>query len=155
MFPHQQTVNNLNKKGIHEMNKKVIVRYEHIVTSQANLLVWEPHSEADWSRSRSFWALVSVGSPRSNPLLAQLLQSCLTLCNPWTVTLQAPLSMGFSRQEYWSGLPFLPPGDLLDPGIKLESPASPALQVDSLLLGHWGSGVLYTLITNFVLYYCS
>ena len=46
----------------------------------------------------------------------------------WTVARQAPLSMGFSRQEYWSGLPFLPPGDLPEPGIK---PESPALQEDS------------------------
>ena len=49
---------------------------------------------------------------------------------PWTVAHQAPLSMGFSRQEYWSGLPFLSVGDLPDPGIKL---GSPALQADSLL----------------------
>ena len=42
---------------------------------------------------------------------------------PWIVDLQAPLSMGFSRQEYWSGLPFLPPGDLPNPGIKATSPA--------------------------------
>ena len=48
---------------------------------------------------------------------------------PGTVAHQAPLSMGFSRQEYWSGLPFRPPGDLPDPGIQ---PASPALQADSL-----------------------
>ena len=48
---------------------------------------------------------------------------------PQTVALQAPLSMGFSRQEYWSGLSCPPPGDLPDPGIK---PRSPALQVDSL-----------------------
>ena len=48
---------------------------------------------------------------------------------PWTVARQAPLSMGFSRQEYWSGLLCPPPGDLPDPGIK---PRSPALQVDSL-----------------------
>ena len=41
----------------------------------------------------------------------------------WTVVRQAPLSMGFSRQEYWSGLPCLPPGDLPDPGIKPASPA--------------------------------
>ena len=41
---------------------------------------------------------------------------------PWTVALQAPLSMGFPRQEYWSGLPFPSPGDLLDPGIEPESP---------------------------------
>ena len=48
---------------------------------------------------------------------------------PWTVARQAPLSVGFSRQGYWSGLPFPPPGDLPTLGIK---PASPALQVDSL-----------------------
>ena len=48
---------------------------------------------------------------------------------PWTVTCQAPLSMGFSKQEYWSGLPFPPPGDLPNPGIE---PGSPALQADAL-----------------------
>ena len=48
---------------------------------------------------------------------------------PWTVAYQASPSMGFSRQEYWSGLPFPSPGDLPDPGIK---PRSPTLQVDSL-----------------------
>ena len=46
---------------------------------------------------------------------------------PWTVACQAPLSMQFSRQEYWSGLPFPSPGDLPDPGIKLASLVSPAL----------------------------
>ena len=56
--------------------------------------------------------------------------------SPWTVARQAPLSMGFPRQQYWSGLPFLPPGSLLDPGIE---PVTPALQVDSLLLSYWGS----------------
>ena len=56
-------------------------------------------------------------------------QLCPTLCDPWTVACQAPLSMGFPRQEYWSGLPFPSPGDLPDPGIKL---GSPALQADSL-----------------------
>ena len=56
-------------------------------------------------------------------------QSCPTLYDPWTVAHQAPLSMGFSRQEYWSGLPFPPPWDLPDPGIE---PRSPALQADSL-----------------------
>ena len=50
--------------------------------------------------------------------------------NQWTVACQAPLSMGFSRQEYWSGLLFPSPGDLPEPGIKLRSPA---LQADSLL----------------------
>ena len=45
-------------------------------------------------------------------------KSCPTLVTPWTVAHQAPLSMGFSGQEYWSGLPFPSPGDLPDPGIK-------------------------------------
>ena len=49
---------------------------------------------------------------------------------PWTVAYKAPLSMEFSRQEYWSALPFPSPGDLRDPGIK---PRSPALQADALL----------------------
>ena len=53
----------------------------------------------------------------------------------YTVTHQAPLSVGFSRQEYLSGFPFPLPGDLPDPGVK---PVSPALQVDSLLLSHQG-----------------
>ena len=48
---------------------------------------------------------------------------------PWTVAYQDPLSMGFSRQEYWRGLPFPSPGDLPDPGVE---PRSPALQADSL-----------------------
>ena len=47
----------------------------------------------------------------------------------WTVAYQVPMSMGFSKQEYWSGLPFPFPGDLLDPGIK---PRCPALQADTL-----------------------
>ena len=46
---------------------------------------------------------------------------------PWTVDCQAPLSLGFSQQELWSGSPFPSPGDLPDPGIEPESPASPAL----------------------------
>ena len=61
---------------------------------------------------------------------------CPTLATPWSVAHQAPLSMEFSRQEYWSGLPFHSPGNLPNPGIEPESPASPALQVDSLLLSH-------------------
>ena len=56
-------------------------------------------------------------------------QSCPTLCDPWIIACQAPLSMESSRQEYWSGLPFPSLGDLPDPGIK---PESPALQADSL-----------------------
>ena len=50
-------------------------------------------------------------------------QSCTTLCTPWTAACQAPLSMGFPRQEYWSGQPFPSPGDLPHPGITLQSRA--------------------------------
>ena len=57
-------------------------------------------------------------------------KSYLTLATSWTVACQAPLSMGFPRQEYWSGLPFPSPGDLPDPAIE---PGSPALQANSLL----------------------
>ena len=60
---------------------------------------------------------------------SEVTQLCPTLCDPWTVAHQAPPSMGFSRQEYWSGLPFPSPGDLPDPGIK---PRSPTLQADTL-----------------------
>ena len=60
---------------------------------------------------------------------------------PWTVAHQAPPSMGFSRQEYWSGLPFPSPGDLPDPGIE---PRSPALQADALTSEPPGKPHLYT-----------
>ena len=58
---------------------------------------------------------------------------CVQLCDPMDCTRQASLSMGFSRQEYWSGLPCPPAGEHPNSGIKPMSPASPALQVDSLL----------------------
>ena len=63
-------------------------------------------------------------------------QSCLTVAH------RAFLSMGFSWRGYWSGLPFPPPGDLLDSGIEPTSPMSPALQADSLPLSHWGSWMI-------------
>ena len=59
----------------------------------------------------------------------KLLSHVQLFATPWTVAYQAPPSMGFSRQECWSGLPFLSPGDLPDPGIK---PRSPAWQADAL-----------------------
>ena len=58
-----------------------------------------------------------------------VLKSCPTLATPWTIAYQAPLSMGFSRQEYWHRLPFPSPGDLPDPGLEMWTPA---LQADSL-----------------------
>ena len=57
------------------------------------------------------------------------------LATPWTVAYQAPLSMGFSRQEYWSGLPFPSPGDLPDPGIESVSPTLAGGSLPLSLLG--------------------
>ena len=68
-----------------------------------------------------------------------IVKSCpVSFATPWTVACQAPFSIGFPRQVYWSGLPFLSPGDLPNPGIKL---VSPAVQSDSLPLSHLGRPV--------------
>ena len=69
-------------------------------------------------------------------MLAQLLCHMQLFVMLWTVACQAPLSMGLSQQEYWSGLPIPTPGALPDPGIEPVSPESPALQAVSLLLSH-------------------
>ena len=60
----------------------------------------------------------------------QLLSHIRLLVSPWTVACQAPLSVGLSRQEYWSGSPCPPLGDLPDSGTESKSPACPALQAD-------------------------
>ena len=80
------------------------------------MVTTDPHDYQKTVYKMSAWCLVA--------------KSCSTLATPWTVTCQAPLSMGFSRQEYWSGLPFPSPGDHPDLGIE---PRSPALLADSLL----------------------
>ena len=80
-------------------------------------------------------------------MVSCLLARCWTLATQWTVACQAPLSVGFSRQEYWSGLPFPPPEDLTNPGIK---PGSPALQADSLPTEQLNfSRISYVSLTNF------
>ena len=73
---------------------------------------------------------------------SEVTQSCPTLCDPMDCNYQAPLSMGFSRREYSSGLPFPSPGDLPNPGVE---PGSPALQADALPSeppgqSHWNEG---------------
>ena len=64
--------------------------------------------------------------------MSQVLSSVRLFATLWTVAHQAPLSMGFPRQEYWSGLSFPTPGDLPNPAIEAASLVSPVLQVDSL-----------------------
>ena len=70
---------------------------------------------------------------------AKSLQSCLIFATLWTIVHQAPLSIEFSRKEYWSRLPFPFPGDLSDPDVK---PGSPTLQADSLPSGTPGNTLL-------------
>ena len=73
-------------------------------------------------------------NPLSDVCVPSWVLSCFSrvqlFATPWTVAHQAPLSMGFSKQEYWSGLPFPSSGNLPDPGIE---PRSPALQADAVL----------------------
>ena len=69
------------------------------------------------------------------------------LATSWTAARQAPLSLGFPRQEYWRGLPFPPLGDVPNPGIE---PGSPGLQADSPTpLSHWGSTIRITVWSNY------
>ena len=87
------------------------------------MAAWKPQGEGVW------WILAKqvIPSKRGVCVSCSVMSNCPT--SPWTVALQAPLSMEFSGQEHWSGLSFPSPGYLSDPGIK---PGSPALQPDSL-----------------------
>ena len=80
---------------------------------------------------------------KSESEVAQLIQLFAT---PWTVAHQAPPSLGFSRQDCWSGVPFLSPGDLPEPGINPVFPVSPELQTDCLSMSHYGSPALLALL---------
>ena len=73
---------------------------------------------------------MTLSNLQNHPAVKVKSLSCVQLfATPWTIAHQAPLSMGFSKQEYWSGLPFPSPGDLPNPGIE---PRSPTLQADAL-----------------------
>ena len=93
--------------------------------------------EDDSPASREYWEL-----GRQNESESEVAQLCPT---PWTVACQAPSFMRFSRQDYWSGLPFPSPGDLPNPGIK---PGPPVLQADSL--PSEPPGVLFMYIFTFL-----
>ena len=80
-----------------------------------------------------------------HPLCAAVLCCCVRLCDPMDGSLLGSSIRGLSRQEYWGGLPFPPPRDLPNPGTE---PVSPALQVDSLPLSHWGSPHFLCTITK-------
>ena len=87
-------------------------------------------------------------STEEDCVCAHVLSHVRLFVTPWTVACQVPLSMGFSRQECWSGLSFPSPADLPYPGVKPVSPVTPAL-AGRLSLSHWGSLPLI----RFSLYY--
>ena len=92
-----------------------------------NISCWKRHNikEGRITLANMLW----FGNLLGVSVVVLVIQSCPALCDPWTLAHQAPLSMGFSRQEYWSWLLFFSPGDLSNPDIE---PRSPALQADSL-----------------------
>ena len=115
--------------------ENIVLDIKHFfVIMKSNLSRWEDRTYFSWKfvnvvyNFRMFSLLVCespfVLFPLFHCAATSVLSDSVTL---WTVACQATMSMGFSRQEYWSGLPFLPPGDLLDPGIKHMSLVSPAL----------------------------
>ena len=89
----------------------------------------QPNQKMDRKSKQTFLQRTQITKKYSQ---CHVLSYVWLFATPWTVAHQAPLSMEFSRQEYWSGLPFLLPGHLPDPGIEPESPASPTLWVGSL-----------------------
>ena len=147
----------IKRWALRRLNQQKLVQVTVPVTGEAlhcpNTFCFLGESRKKWPPSEG-WAVTS-SSPKESPcrrshgeagqqawkhqkckrgsrpgVCLQLLscaRSCPTLRDPITVARQAPLSMGFSRQEHWSGLPFPSPGDLPDPGIRTESPVSPTL----------------------------
>ena len=101
---------------------------------KARILEWVamPSWGSSWPRDQTHISYVpgQAGSlPLVPPEWVQSLSRVQLFATPWSIAHQAPLSMGFSRQEYWSGLPFPSPGDLPNPGIE---PRPPTLQADVL-----------------------
>ena len=105
-----------------------------------NLFTNQKQSHGSQKQTNTVWLLkgdsVCVGGEINQEfggniytLVVSSLSRVRLFATPWTVAYEAPPSMGFSRQEYWSGLPFPSPGDLPDPGIE---PRSPAVQADAL-----------------------
>ena len=116
-----------------QLQKLILYSLIHTLCSHSTLQLPLKHSSLSTATFSPFLKL------SSGPLLCSaesLLFNSMTL---WAAAFQVPLSVGFPRQEYWSGLLCPPSGDLPNPGIKTVSPVPPALQVDSLPLSHQGS----------------
>ena len=84
------------------------------------------------------WHIHTIDEESGKKIVKALAVQLHLIATPWSVARQAPLSMGFSRQEYWNVLPYLPPGNVPNPVIKPVSLRSPTLKVGSLLLAQTG-----------------
>ena len=95
----------------------------------------------EWSQMQktTYYVIQFIWNRTGKSMCKCLVTQLCLFVTPWTATLQVPLSTGFSRQEYWSGLPFPPPGDLPDPGSNPHLLCLLHWQADSLLLSHRGS----------------
>ena len=116
-----------------QLQKPILYSLIHTLCSHSTLQLPLKHSSLSTATFSPFLKL------SSGPLLCyaeSLLSNSMTL---WAAAFQVPLSVGFPREEYWSGLLCPPSGDLPNPGIEPVAPAPPALQVDSLPLSHQGS----------------
>ena len=94
-------------------------------------------NESGWDKEFQFWTGQRALKPAC--VCAQSLSRVRLFVTLWTVAHQAPLSMGFPRQECWSGLPFPSPGDLPDSGMEPASPLAPTLAGGFFTLSHLGS----------------
>ena len=127
-------------KGIHKLNIFETDQWTFLQKIYSN---WHSALAALWDKlsPKSLvvldWSLLSFTAGGTiltfKCVVVQVRSPGQLFATPWAVALQAPSSMGFPRQEYWSGLPFPSPGDLPDPGIKPTSLTSLALQADSYL----------------------
>ena len=122
------------KKSFHELYKAYSTTFSQIVLACPSVIKFQRKSfsvkkEGGERKKASFTAQHSIQGQALWCVIGFVcvLSHVWLFETPWTAAHQAPLSMGFSRKEYWSGLPFPIPGHLPDPGIELESLASPAL----------------------------
>ena len=128
--------------GIYPREMKISVHESLLLNSNEKIYSSFPHN-----RQKSGIAQRLITSTMEKVKVKSLSRFWLFV-TPWTVAHQAPLSMGFSRQEFWSGLPFPSPGDLPDPGIE---PRSPALQADALTSEPPGKLIMEKLYSIYVM----
>ena len=130
-----------NDKTFSSTNKQSKIAYVHLVVFFFLVLscsfIWNMFLYYFILFNRDQYPFHFIGKHfNKSCVCVQLLSHVWLFVTLWTIAHQASLSRGFSQQDYWSGLPFPPPGDLPNPGFQPVSPASPEQQVDSLLLSH-------------------